>query len=489
MLWLQTHWLVLSFLAVYSMLLVWHAIAGSRQTKDLSDYYVGGRSMSGVVLGLSFFATYASTNSFVGFAGQSFSYGIGWLLVGPFLVAFCFIGWKWIAPRLHAFTIALDSITIPDFIGFRFASRPARILSALVVLFASFLYMTAVFKGIGNLLETFLQIPYKTAIILVFFIVMIYTAVGGFISVVKTDVVQGIIMMLAAVMLITGTVRAAGGIGSFNAVRDIPEASHLFSWDAAMPFTVLLGILIASTMKLIVEPRQLSRFYALKSTEETKKGIWVSTLAFLGAFACLIPIGIYARHLVPATIADTDLIVPTLVSEGTIFPPFIGAFLVVAMIAAAMSSLDSVLLVMATTFHRDVASVARQQADDQTGLKWTRIYVALFALITAIIALNPPGGIVMLTSFSGSLYAVCFLAPLVLGLFWEKGDGTTAFASIATGIATLLIWRLLPLDVAIHPVFPALFLASLVYVVLAINRPANPDPRVEALFNKKQVAA
>lgn len=484
--WFQTHWIVLVFLSIYSALLVWHAIAGNRQTKNMSDYYVGGRSMGGVALGISFFATYASTNSFVGFSGQSFEYGAPWLLIGPLLVLFCFIGWKWIAPRLYGFSIALDSITIPDFIGFRFASPAARMLSALIVMFASILYMTAVFKGIGNLLETFLEIPYKTAIIIVFFIVMIYTAVGGFISVVKTDVVQGVIMMIAAVMLFTGTVYAAGGLSSFSEVRQMPEAAHLFSWDAAMPFAVLFGILIASTMKLIVEPRQLSRFYALKSEKETKKGIWVSTLAFLGAFSLLIPIGIYARHLVPASIADTDLIVPTLVAQGSIFPPVVGSFLVVAMIAAAMSSLDSVLLVMATTFHRDVASILRPRPDAQSGVRLTRIYVGVFALITALIALNPPGGIVALTSFSGSLYAACFLAPLMFGLFWKRGDSLTAFASIASGVITLLLWRTLAIEAAIHPVFPAIAMATVVYVGCALIRPANPDERVEEVFLKNR---
>ncbi len=485
--WLQTHWIVLIFLALYTALLVQHALAGRRQTRGLSDYYVGGRSMGGVALGISFFATYASTNSFVGFSGQSFTYGAPWLLVGPLLVLFCFTGWKWIAPRLYNFTVALDSITIPDFIGFRFASPPARILSALIVLFASILYMTAVFKGIGNLLETFLEIPYKAAIIIVFFIVMIYTAVGGFISVVKTDVVQGIIMMIAAVMLFTGTVQAAGGIESFRSIKNIPGAAHLFTWDAAMPFAVLFGILIASTMKLIVEPRQLSRFYALKSEKETAKGIWVSTLAFLVVFALLIPIGLFARHLVPATIADTDLIVPTLVAQGSIFPPVVGAFLVVAMIAAAMSSLDSVLLVMATTFQRDVASMLRPSKTDQTGVTSTRIYVGLFALITALIALNPPGGIVALTSFSGSLYAACFLAPLLLGLFWSKGDSLTAFASVLAGFLVLLIWNLFPLNGGIHPVFPAILVSLTTYIICGITRPANEDQRIKRLFSKARL--
>ena len=465
--WLQDHWIVLLLLAVYSVFLVRHAIAGKRSTKDIDDYYVGGRSMGGIALGLSFFATYASTNSFVGFAGQAYTYGLPWLLVGPMLVGFCFAGWRWIAPRLRRFTVALDSVTIPDFIGFRFSSTPARVLAALIVLFASLLYMTAVFKGIGNLLETFLDLPYTVAIVIVFFIVMIYTAVGGFISVVKTDVVQGVIMMIAAALLFVGTVHAAGGISQFRNLSAMERSADLLSWDAAMPFAVLLGILIASTMKLIVEPRQLSRFYALKNQAEIDKGIWVSTLSFLVVFAMLIPIGLYAHFILPEGFSDTDLIVPTLVSEPAYFHPVAGAFLAVAMIAAAMSSLDSVLLVMATTFHRDVAGLLIETDSEQHAVRSTRIYVALFALITALIALNPPGGIVALTSFSGSLYAACFVAPLLLGLFWKKGDGMAAAGAIVVGVIVLLAWSYFEVNANIHQVFPAMGLSTLSYVSLA----------------------
>lgn len=485
--WLQENWIVLLMLGLYSIILVRHAIKGNQQTKGLGDFYIGGRSMGGVALGISFFATYASTNSFVGFAGQSYTYGLPWLLVGPLLVCFCFVGWRWIAPRLHQFTIALKSITIPDFIGFRFRSTPARILAAAVIIFASFLYMTAVFKGIGNLLETFLDLPYKLAILIVFVIVMVYTAAGGFISVVRTDVVQGIIMLVAAALLFGGTVHAAGSPGAFWEVQSMPGNAELFTWDAAMPFAVLFGILIASTMKLIVEPRQLSRFYALKDQQEAKKGIWVATGAFIIAFTFLIPIGILAHKILPAGLSDTDLIVPMLVAERAIFHPVIGAFLVVAMIAAAMSSLDSVLLVMATTFHRDIAGLLMPSIDDKHGIRFTRGYIALFALITALIALNPPGGIVALTSFSGSLYAACFLAPLLLGLFWSRGDGYAAAGSIATGVIVLLVWPRLALDIQLHRVFPAMALAIAVYITLALTRPAISEGRVPGLFAKSNL--
>ena len=324
--WISSHWLVLLFLLVFIGLTAHHAWVAKRRTRGLVDYYVGGRSMGGIAIGLSFFATYSSTNSFVGYSGQAYVFGMSWLLLAPSAVLFSLIAWRWVAPRLRVFTASLNSVTIPDFIGFRFGSNGARFLAALIVLVASLFYMTAVFKGIGNLLEAFLEIPYGVAIALVFVIVVVYTAVGGFISVVRTDVVQGIVMFVAAGLLFNGTVRAAGGIGSLSLLRLQPETAGLFSWNTALPFPVLIGIIVAGTMKFMVEPRQLSRFYALKDERETRRGMWVSTLAFLVVYSLLVPIGIYARRIFPTGMEDTDRIVPALLSGGTSFlqpaPPF-----------------------------------------------------------------------------------------------------------------------------------------------------------------------
>ena len=193
---LREYWMVHSLLLLYTFMLAHHAWTGNRKTKGLADYYVGGRNMGGWVIGLSFFATYASTNSFVGFSGRTYDWGIPWMLFIPTAVAFSLFAWLVVAPRLRAFTAAMDSLTIPDFIGFRFGSTKARVFSALIMIAASFFYMTAVFKGIGNLLETFLEIQYEVSIVIVFFIVMTYTMIGGFISVVKTDSVQGVVMVL-----------------------------------------------------------------------------------------------------------------------------------------------------------------------------------------------------------------------------------------------------------------------------------------------------
>ena len=430
---LRTYWPAHSLLLLYTLVLAHHAWSGKRATKGVADYYVGGRALGGVALGLSFFATYSSTNSFVGFSGQSYDWGIAWLLLAPMAVAFSFAAWRWVAPRLRRFTEELDSLTIPDFIGFRFNSSSARVAAAVIVVFASLFYMTAVFKGIGGLLQSFLGIPYGTAIVVVFFVVVGYTIAGGFISVVKTDAVQGVVMIVAAALLFGGTVRAAGGWGALAPLRAAPATAHLFEWNGPQPFVFTLGVLMAGTAKFVTEPRQLSRFYALQDERARQVGTWVSTASFALVYALLVPIGMYARAVIPAGVTETDEVIPMLLTGGAVFSPGVTAFLLLAMVAAAMSSLDSVLLVVAATTERDIIGVWRGVKADAAELAGTRVWVAVFALLTALLALRPPGSIVTLTALSGALYAACFAPAVLLGLFWRRGTGTAVLVSFAAG--------------------------------------------------------
>ena len=484
---LREYWMVHSLLVLYTLMLAHHAWTGKKSTKGIADYYVGGRNMGGWVIGLSFFATYSSTNSFVGFSGQAYDWGLPWLLFVPTAVAFSLFAWIVVAPRLRTFTEAMGSLTIPDFIGFRFGSTPARVVAAVIVIVASFFYMTAVFKGIGNLLEIFLEIPYRAAIVIVFFVVMLYTVIGGFISVVKTDSVQGMVMMVAAVLMFTGTVNAAGGLGALSEIRDQPGGEALFTWGGGVAVPVLLGTLFAGLVKFAVEPRQLSRFFALRGRDAIRTGMWVSTLTFGGVYLILIPIGIYARKIFPGGLADTDLVVPTLLTE--VFGAGTGAFLLVAMVAAAMSSLDSVLLVMASTAERDIMSVWKPQRTEAQSMAWTKGWVALFAAITAVIALDPPGGIVALTAFSGSLYGACFFPAIVLGLWWRPGSGASVLASFAVGVGVLLGWEYVPGSEILHEVFPAVILSTVAYMGTALLTEEGAGEEVRALMVAEEGAA
>ena len=112
-----------------------------------------------------------------------------------------------------------------------------------------------------------------------------------------------------------------------------------------------------------------------------------------------------------------------------------------------------------------------RNVDENHVVKETRRWVAVFALITALLAVRPPASIVTLTAFSGSLYAACFFPAVVFGLFWKRGTGAGAIASLLLGVFVLLVWDFSPYGSSVHEVFPAMASSALAYIGLALSRP------------------
>jgi len=467
--WFGEHWFAGLLLIVYTAVLLHHARIGARHSGSVADFYVGGRSLGGFVVGVSFFATFASTNSYIGHAGKGYEYGLPWMVMAVLIVLFTWLSWLLVAPKLRRFTTHWDALTLPDYLESRFGAgnRTLRTAAAVVILFSSLLYLVAIFKGAGNLFERFLTIPYESAVGLTLLIVMLYTSIGGFVSVVRTDVVQGILMVLGSTTIFFFVLKAAGGVSAFPALAAAPDTEHLFTLSAGIPFVVLLGIALSGSLKLLVDPRQVSRFYALKDEGSVRTGVWVAVVGIALIQLCLFPVGLLARTLLDG-VTDTDMVIPTLINDPGVFPLWVADFLVVAMVAAAMSSMDSVLLVAASVLHRDVVEMLHPTARPVT---WTRIGVVGFSVLGAIIALRPPGGIVEITIFSGSLYAVCFFPAILFGLHWHRGTATGTMASMVTGVAVLLAWMAYGPSGTVHEVFPALIASCLVYAAAAMMSP------------------
>ena len=113
---------------------------------------------------------------------------------------------------------------------------------------------------------------------------------------------------------------------------------------------------------------------------------------------------------------------------------------------------------------------------------WTRGWVALFALVTALISLNPPVGVVELTALSGSLFGACFFPAIVLGLHWRRGSGTSVITSFVVGVTVLLTWDFFPGSAAVHEVFPAMVLSLGSYCAVSLVTEDGADERVRTLM-------
>ena len=477
------HWFAVVLLGLYTALLVVHARLGFRRRSDMSAFLTGSRNMSGIVIGVSFVATFASSNSYLGLSGKGFSYGLPWLLFAVMLVLFAFLSWRFVAPGLRKFTERTNAVTIPEYFAFRFDSNLARLLAGLIIFVSSIFYLVAIFKGSAHLFQIFLDLPYATSIGIMFVVVLFYTSLGGFFSVVRTDVWQGGLMIAGSILLFYFISKASGGVGSIFDLRDRPDKEWIFSWEGGIPFGVLIGIAFAGSMKLLIDPRQISRFYGLRDDRSVQQGIFWAVAGLCVIQFCLFPLGIYAHHLIPS-IEDTDMIVPTLVQNVDIFPILVADFLLVAILSAAMSSMDSVLLVSGASLTRDVVGGIFKLSERQSVLL-TRLAIILSAILAALFALKPFGGIVEITTFSGSLYAACFAPPILLGLHWRRGNVASVLGSFISGLLTLLVWRWSGLNETLHEVIPALFTSTIVYIALALKEPPVAVPNVIGFFSKE----
>ena len=208
-------------------------------------------------------------------------------------------------------------------------------------------------------------------------------------SVVRTDVLQGVLMVVGALLLFGFVTHAAGGVGVIGQLGTRPDTTHLTELNAAIPFVVLVGITLAGSLKLLVDPRQVTRFYGLRDARSIRTGMWIAGIGILVVQFSLLPVGLYARFLLDG-VTDTDVIVPLLVTDPDVFPALVGDFLVVAILAAAMSSLDSVLLVAASVVVRDIR-MELGPLPDRSAIAWTRWGVIGFAVLGAAIALESAG--------------------------------------------------------------------------------------------------
>jgi Na+/pantothenate symporter len=168
--------------------------------------------------------------------------------------------------------------------------------------------------------------------------------------------------------------------------------------------------------------------------------------------------------------------VPLLVNDPAVFPIWATDFLIVSILAAAMSSMDSVLLVAASTLYKNLIAPFKQRSRE---LLWTRTAVVGFSIVAALLALKPPGDIVEITIFSGSLYAVCFFPAVVFGLYWQKGSPAAVLWSMVIGVSTLLAWIAADLRHSLHEVFPALLLSILTYWALSSRPSGSSSPNHE----------
>ena len=480
-----------------------------KQASSVDGFVLGGRSVGPWLTAFAFGTSYFSAVVFVGYAGQfGWKYGLSstWIGIGNAVIG-SWLAWVLLGRRTKLMTQHIESRTMPDFFGTRYADQGLRVAASIIAFVFLIPYTAGVYKGISTLFEMGFGIPYEYCVVIMAILTAIYVILGGYKATAMNDFIQGIIMLFGIVAVIVAVIAAQGGLSeAVSKLAVLPAdgateaGSGMFaSWFGPDPWG-LLGVVVLTSLGTMGLPQMVGKFYSITDESAIKRGTIISTVfAFIVAGGCYF-LGGFGRLYDPVIGANGkiafDSIVPAMLVT---LPDVLIALVVLLVLSASMSTLASLVLTSSSTMtldliYRDKKSldgeVEEGAIDDVVAEKIERrkvvimrVLIVFFIAISLLIALNPPTFIAQLMGISWGALAGAFLAPFMLGLYWRGVTTASVWACFAWGVGLTVVNMLMgnpinPINcgaIAMLGGFPVVFLVSLL-------TPKLPQKDVNQIF-------
>ncbi|QIZ77236.1 sodium/proline symporter PutP [Ferrimonas lipolytica] len=465
----------ITFFAYLIMLLVIGTVA-YKATTTSSDYILGGRKMGPAVTALSVGASDMSGWLLLGLPGAIYISGLSEVWIGIGLVIGAWLNWFLVAKRLRIYTeFTNDSLTLPDFLERRFADNGIlRLVAASTTLLFFTFYTSSGMVGGAILFEQVFSLDYQTALLVGSAIIVSYTFVGGFFAVSWTDFFQGILMLIALLM-----VPAVVFFGDGNNAIDALDPAMLEILPESLTTMTIIS-LMAWGLGYFGQPHILSRFMAIGSTKDlpVSRRIAMSwmVLSLIGALATGLA---GAVMFADAPLANKETVFIEL--SKVLFNPWIAGVLIAAILSAIMSTIDSQLLVCSSVVTEDFyRKWIKPSATERERIMVGRLTVLGVAVLATVIALNPESSVLSLVSYAWAGFGAAFGPVILLSLYWHSYSRFGAIATILVGAVTVLIWK--PLEGGVFDLYellPGFIFASLAGIIVSLIKPAEQTVRAK----------
>ena len=445
-------------LAIYAAIMALIGCVSAGKAKTLDGFLLGGRKVGGWVTAFAYGTTYFSAVVFVGYAGQhGWNIGIGavWIGIGNAVLG-CLLSWLLFANRTRKMTKKLGARTMPDYFEKRYDSKGMKILAAAIIFVFLVPYSAAVYKGLGSLFgAVFPGVESWVWMLIIAVLTAIYLVAGGYIATAYTDMIQGIIMIVGVVCLVIAvlTHKTVGGISglmenlrNFQSLPGDPNpttGSQLTDLFGGSAFKFLCVNIMLTSFGTWGLPQMIGKFYAIKDTAAIKRGTVISTIfcIVIGCGAYLI--GSTSRLILGNTLPEggVDSVIPTVLMQvlgsGTLGVILL-AIIMILLLSASMSTLESVVLTSASAVAVDlIPTITKKKIKPESQMVLTRVLCLVFVACSFIFATRNIPIIVSLMSFSWGLVSGCFIGPYIWGLFSKKITKIGAFAGIISGLVTV----------------------------------------------------
>jgi SSS family solute:Na+ symporter/sodium/pantothenate symporter len=448
----------------------------------LKEYFLGDRGLGAWVLGLTYVATSVSAGSFVGF--PSLIYLNGWVMalwIGGYMVG-GLVSKGVMAKRLNQVSRLSGAITVPDVLRDRYQSPALGVLASTFLLLFLIFNLVGQFKAGGVILREasggvrdtaayqgardgaaaavtraglwaedrvepdgrFYDREYPDYVLglLVFAVTVVaYTAYGGFWAVTWTDVLQGIVIVLGALLLMGLALTKAGGLA-----RATTELRHIDPQLVGgpgpgdfLPVGLAVSYFFLWTVGAMGQPVGMVRLMACRDTPTLRRALFMIGIYYALIYLPLVVTFVCARALYPTDfLGQTDKAMPAVALRLTADWPLLGGLILAAPYAAAMSAVAGFLLLMSSSLVRDLYQRNINPNVSERGVKWVSYgTTAVVGVLVTGLALRPPHYLQYLILFTGAGMGCTFLAPTVLGLYWRRATRAGALAGLVGGFGTV----------------------------------------------------
>lgn len=450
---------MITVFVLYIVFVMGIAIWSALKAKTHEDYVIGGKKIGGVSLALSERATGESAWLILGLTGYAFTDGVSaiWVALGC-VIGIVFI-WLVMANPLRIETEKTGAMTIPSLLARRFpgTEKPVGIISAIIVVFFFVFYIAAQFSGAGKVFhDTFGLTPFWGMVIGAG-IVTLYTVLGGFITVVATDVFQAVLMIFTLIVMpiILLVILATHNIGL---AQKLSEAGpHMISLTggatgAAAVLLVLNGLSWA--LGYTGQPQLLARMMALRNAKDSNTAQWVATIWTIIAYVGAILIGIAGYALIKGGIAgvdtakvakDSEQIMPALVVG--LMQPIVAGILLSGAVSAMMSTASSELIVCSSSMSEDLyTNIAKNPMKGSRMLLFNKLLTLGVGVLAILLVIFMKDTVYSLVSYAWAGIGSSFGPALLLLLFWKRFSRAGLYASLICGTFGAIIWKTLLME-------------------------------------------
>lgn len=464
------------FIAAYLLLLFILGWLARSRARSAEGFYLGSRSVGPWVTAFSFVAAYYSSVVIIGGGGFGYKFGMATLWIGATNVLVgTLLAWIVLGARTRTMTGRLNTITMPDFFARRFDAPAARLIPAIIVTVFLVVYSVSVIQGMGHAFEVLVGVPYVYGVLVSALVIIVYVTIGGYMAVVWTGFVQGIIMVVGLALLAVLAVAKVGGLaegfrqlGAIEAGKYV-ETPGIWGWPGIVSYAMIVSFGVWGM------PQLVTRFYSIKNARVLRLGTVVATL---GGTVALLPYfsGALARVLFP-DLESPDKAIPMLVKAA--MPNWASALFLAGVIAAGMSTFAAVLIVSVSSLVKDlVRDSFRARLAPKSEVVLSRVCSAAIGLAAVLVALKPPAMILVITGFAWAVIASTTLWPYLFGLYWRRASRAGVLAAMVGGCATALVWLALGNPYRLHGFIPGILVSLVLLVVVSL---VTPRPRLETL--------